>query len=154
MCTTTSIQLIVRATSSISPVPTTAGTTTLMMVDVAGTLLEGVASTLETVLVLEIVKCALDSKRCVPMSGTLLTGGLTSDDCDDDGVSAECVDTVEQFISNTVSSESQHILFSLLQTVQALLVANLMLMSDGVSGSFTSTVHHPKCTAAMVSLSI
>ena len=138
-----------------SAVPTTAGTITLMMVDVAGTLLEGVASTLETVLIVELVKCVWSwvSKRCVLISGTLLTGGITADDCDD-GVTAEYVDTVEQFIRNTVSSaESQHmyISFSLLQTVQALALANVILMSDGVSVSFTSTVHHLTCPAVMVS---
>ena len=60
-----------------SAVPTTADTTTLMMVDVTGTLLEGVASTLvviETILIVDVVKCVLDSKRCVSISGTLLTG--------------------------------------------------------------------------------
>ena len=154
---TTSIQVIaitdVRTTSSIiSTVPTTAGTTTLMMVDVAGTLLEGVASTLETVLIVEVVKCVWVSKRCVLISGTLLTGGITADDCDD-GVTAEYVDTVEQFIRNTVSSaESQHISFSLLQTVQALALANVILMRDGVSVSFTSTVHHLACPVVMVLL--
>ena len=66
-------------------------------------------------------------------------------------VRADCIDTVEQFIRNTVSSESQHILFSLSQIVQALLVAKEKIVSDGVSGSFTSTVHHI-CPAAMVSL--
>ena len=90
-----------------SAVPT-AGTKTLVMVDVAGTLLEGVASTLETVLAVDVVKRVLDSERCVPISGTLLTGGVTADDCDD-GVTAECVDTVEQLLRNTVSSESQHL---------------------------------------------
>ena len=84
-----------------------------MMVDVTGTLLEGVAGTLvaietiltvastlvviETVLIVEVVKCEWVSKRCVPICGTLLSGGVTtdvlvvsavslytSDDCDDD----------------------------------------------------------------------
>ena len=48
-----------------SAVPTTAsaGTIALIMVDVAGTLLEGVASTLDTVLIVDVVKCALVSER-------------------------------------------------------------------------------------------
>ena len=96
-----------------SAVPMTAGTKMLTMVDVTGTLLEGVASTLlviettlivastlvviETVLIVEVVKCEWVSKRCVPICGTLLSGGVTadselvtsavslctSDDCDD-----------------------------------------------------------------------
>ena len=103
-----------------SAVPTTAGSTVLIpmeMLVVAGILLEGVASE------------------------RLLTGGVTADDCDD-GVSAEYVDTVEQFVRNTVSSESQHILFSLLQIVQALLVANVILMMIMSLSSFISTMHH------------
>ena len=80
----------------------TAGTTMM-------TLLEGVASMLEITSIVDVVKCVLDSDRCVPISGTLLTGGVTADDCDE-GVSAEYVDTVEQFMGITVSSESQHIL--------------------------------------------
>ena len=101
-----------------SAVPTTAGITVLIMkVDVAGKPLEGVAL-----------------RR-------LLTGGVTSDDRDD-GVSAEYIDKVEQFIRNNVSSESQHISFSLLQIVQGLLVPTVILMSDEVCVSFTSTVHH------------
>ena len=118
-----------RTTSSISAVPMTAGTTVLMMVYVIGTLLEGVASTLvviEAVLIVDVV----------------------SDGCDD-GVSAEYVDTVEQFIRNTVSSEPQHISFSLLQIAQGLALANVILMSDGVS---VSTVHHLTCPAVMVLL--
>ena len=118
-----------------SAVPTTAGTKTLMMVDVTGTLLEGVACTLvvietiltvastlvviETVLIVEVVKCEWVSKRCVPICGTLLTGGVTADvlvtsvvslytSGDDDGVSVEY--TVEHFMGVTVSSGSQHIL--------------------------------------------
>ena len=109
-----------------SAVPTTAsaGTIILMMVDEAGTVLEGVASKL---LVVDLVNCVLDSERCVPISGTLLTGGVTANDCDDidgTGARAECVVTVEQFIGISVSSsgESQHILSPLVQTVQALLV--------------------------------
>ena len=104
-----------------STVPTTAsaGTIILMMVDEAGTVLEGVASKL---LVVDVVNCVLDSERCVPISSTLLTGGVTANDCDDiDGTSAsaECVVTVEQFIGISVSSsgESQHILSPLVQTV-------------------------------------
>ena len=80
-------------TSSISTViPTPADTTILMMVDATRTLLEGVSSTLyivvviETVLIVDVVKCELDSKIC---------------DCDD-GVSAEYVDTVKQFLSITI----------------------------------------------------
>ena len=64
-----------------SAVPTTAGITTLMMVDVAGTLLEGVAGTLvviENTLIVDVVKCVLG-----------------------DDVSAE-YDTVEQFMDVTV----------------------------------------------------
>ena len=84
---TTSIQLIiitdVMTTSGISSA--TVGTITLFMVDMVGTELEGVASTLLTV---DVVKCVLDSERCVSISGTLLTGGVTTDDCDD-GMSAE-----------------------------------------------------------------
>ena len=177
---------------SSSAVPTTAGTTVVMMVDVTGTLLEGVVSTLvvietiltvastlvviETVLIVEVVKCEWVSKRCVPICGTLLSGGVTtdvlvtisavslytSDDCDDgvsitselvisivslytsaddcdDGVSAEYVDTVEQCLGITVYSP-QHILSPLVQLVQSLLLSNVMLMvlmSDGVSVSFT-----------------
>ena len=37
-----------------------------------------------------------------------MTGGVTTDDCDD-GVHAEYVDTVEQFMGITVSSGPQHI---------------------------------------------
>ena len=122
----------------------TAGTVTLMMMDGTGTLLVGVANTLETVLIAEVVKRVWVSKRCVPNSGTLLTGGVTSsDDC----VSA--VDIVEQFICNTVSPESQHILLPLVQTVQALLLKNVILM---MSGSFTSTVHHLISPAVLVLL--
>ena len=56
-----------------SAVPTTAGTTVPMMVDVPGTLLEGVAITLvviETVLIVDVVKCVWVSKKYVPISGT------------------------------------------------------------------------------------
>ena len=75
-----------------------------------------------------------------------MTGGVTSDVCDD-GMSAECVDTVEQFmdITCTVTSplEPQHVPFSLVQIVQSLLVVNVVLMmSDRVGVSFTSAVHH------------
>ena len=150
----------VMTTSSISStVPTTVGTTILamVMVDVTGTV-EGVAGTLEvieTVLIVDVVKCVGVSKKYVPISGlALLTVGhgvmselvtsevslYTPDDCDDD-VSAEYVDTVEQSTGITVSSESQHILSPLLaQLIQSLLLSNVMLMilmSDGVSGSFT-----------------
>ena len=148
---TTSIQLItitdVMTTSSISSAVPTVGTIAFFMVDAAGTELEGVASTLD------VVKCVLDSERCVPISGTLLTGGITADDCDD-GVSAEYVDTVEQFMGTTVSSKSQHILSSCiwLQTVQALALVNVILISDGVSVSFTSTVHHLAFPVVMASL--
>ena len=121
-------------TSSISAVPTTAGT---MMLDVSETMGD-VASTL---LVVEAVKCVLDSESWI-----LLTGGVTADDCDD-GVST--VDTVEQFIRNTVSPESQHILLPLVQTVQALLLENVIMM---MSGSFTSTVHHLISPAVLVLL--
>ena len=65
---------------SISAIPI-AGTITLMIVDVTETLLEGVAGTLVAV-VIETVLIV------------------------DDGVSAEYVDKVEQFIRNNVSSES------------------------------------------------
>ena len=148
---TTNIQLIaitdVRSIS-ISAVPTTAGTIALIMVDVAGTLLKGVASTLETLLVVEEVKCVLNSERCVSISCTLLTGGVTVNDCGD-GVSAEYVDTVEQFMGTTMSSESQQLSSPLVQTVQALLFENVILMSNRVSVSFTSTVH--QLTAVIVS---
>ena len=106
------------------------------------------ASTLETVLIVDLVKRALDCEKCVPISGTLLTGGVTADDCDD-GVTAECVDTVEQLVRNTVSSESQH-LSSLLvpvQISQALLVPNIILMMDV---SVTSTVHHQRVSPAVL----
>ena len=97
-------------------VPATTAGTTVTMVDVPGTLLEGVAITLvviETVLIVDVVKCVWVSERCVPISDTLLTGGVTSelvtsvslytsDNCDD-GVSGEYVDTVEQFMGITVS---------------------------------------------------
>ena len=56
-------------TSSISATAA-AGTITL---NVAATLLVGVASTLaviETTLIVEVGKCVLDSERCVPISGT------------------------------------------------------------------------------------
>ena len=68
-----------------SAVPTTAGTSTTL--DVAGTLLEDVANKLvviRTVLIVDVVKCVGVSERCVP--SRLLTGGITSDDCDN-GVS-------------------------------------------------------------------
>ena len=149
----------VMTTSSISStVPTTVGTTILamVMVDVTGTV-EGVAGTLEvieTVLIVDVVKCVGVSKKYVPISGlALLTVGhgvmselvtsaeslYTSDDCDDD-VSAAYIDIVEQFMGITVSSERQHIVSPLTQLVQSLLLSNVMLMtlmSDGVSGSFT-----------------
>ena len=143
-----------------SAVPTTADTTMMM----AETLLEGVAGTLETLLIADVVKCMWVSKRCVSISDTLLTGGVTvdselvtsivslytSDDCDD-GVSG--VDTVEQFMGITMSSKLQHILFSLLQIVQALLLLNVILMmSDGVNVSFTSAVHHLAFPVVMASL--
>ena len=77
---------------------------------------------------------------------------LVSKRCDfDDGMSAEYVDTVEQFMGITVSLESQHISSSVLQIVQTLPLVNVILMSDGVSVSFTSTVHHLTCPAVMVS---
>ena len=46
-----------------SAVPTTASVT--MVVDMTGTLLEGVASTLDTILIVDVVKCVWVSKRCV-----------------------------------------------------------------------------------------
>ena len=141
--------------SRLSAVPTTAGTIPL---GVAGTRLEGVASArvvIETVLIVDVVKCVGVSKRCVPISGTLLimTCGVTADsepvtsavslytpvDCDD-GVSAEYViDTLEQCMGTTVSLEPQHIGSPLVQLVQSLLLSNEIMMSDGsrVSGSFT-----------------
>ena len=70
-----------------STVPTTAGTSTTL--DVVGTLLEGAANKLvviRTVLIVYVVKCGGVSERCVPISSTLLTGGITVDDCDN-GVS-------------------------------------------------------------------
>ena len=154
MCITTNIQLIAitdaMTTSSIST--TTAGTTTMMLLNVAGTLLECVACTL---LIVEVVKCVLDIERCVPISDTLLTGGVTVDDCDD-GMSAEYVDTVEQFMGITVtsSSEPQHLSCSLVQIVQGLVLVNVIAMSDGVNVSFTPTVHLLIFPAIMVSLSI
>ena len=158
MCITTSIQLIditdVMTTSSISAVPTTAGTTILVMVDVTRTLLEGVACTLVVIeTTLDVVKCVWVSKRCVPISGTLLASVVTADselvtsavllytdNCDDDGTAAGVSgDTVEQFMSITVSLEPQHIGSPLVQLVQSLLFSNEIMMSDGsrVSGSFT-----------------
>ena len=134
-----------------SAVPTTASAGTMIMMNAAGTLLEGVASTLDTVLVVEVVKCVLDSERCVniPISGTLLTGGLTADDRCDDGVSAECtcVDTVEQSMGNIVSPADWEPRFSLLQIVQALVVENVILIVSCVS--FTPTVHHLFFLAAL-----
>ena len=51
----------------------------------------------------------------------------------------------------TMSAESQHLFwFSFLQIVQSLLLVNVILMSDGESVSFTSTVHHPTLPAVMV----
>ena len=62
-----------------SVIPTTAGTT-MMKVDVTGTLLEDVASTLvETILIVDVVKCVWVSRRYVLISGTLLTGVVTSE---------------------------------------------------------------------------
>ena len=156
----TIIQLIaitdVMKTSSISnsAVPTTAGTTILVMVDVTRTLLEGVASTLAVIeTTLDVVKCVWVSKRCVPISGTLLTGGVTADselvtsavllysDCDDDGTSVSG-GTVEQCMGITVLLEPQHIGSPLVQLVQSLLLSNeimMVLISDGsrASGLFT-----------------
>ena len=67
---------------------------------------------------MDVVKCMWVSKRCVTISGTLLTDVVTvdselvtsavslySDNCDD-GVSG---DTVEQCMGITVSLEAQHI---------------------------------------------
>ena len=142
------------ATMRQSSVAPTAGTKTLMMMDGAATLLEGVASTLETLLTVNVVKGVWVSKRCVLISGTLLTGEVTSDDCDD-GVSAECVDTVKQFLDITVLSELQHAyaamyVSSLVQIVQSLLLANVILMMSDGSLSFTSTVRHQLFSPVMV----
>ena len=163
MCIT-SIQLIaitdVMTTSSISSaVPTTTGTTILVMVDsdVTATV-KGVAGTLVVIeITLDVVKCVGISKRCVPINGTLLimTCGVTADsepvtsavslytpvDCDD-GVSGEYViDMLEQCMGITVSLGPQHIGSPLVQLVQSLLISNvimMVLMSDEfrVSGSF------------------
>ena len=136
----TTIQLIaitctdVMTTSSISSaVPTPAGTA-MMMVDVTGTLLDcGMADSLVVMeTILDVVKCVWVSKRCVPISGTLLTGVVTassvisavsllySDNCDD-GVRA-CDEYVEQFMGITVSLEPQHMGSPLAQLVQSLLL--------------------------------
>ena len=155
MCITASIQLIV-----ITDVRTTSSGITIppMKVGATGIALLGVYGTL-------VVKCCV-WVSCVVIS-TLLTVEVanseilcavplyTSDDCDD-GVSGEYVDTVEQFMGITVSlsSKPQHVSSSLVQIVQSLLLVNVILMSDGVSESFTSTVHQLKFPAVIVSLSI
>ena len=107
---TTIIQLIaitdVRTSITSSISATAAGTTASVAVDqrllegVTGTLLEGAAgilSVIETVLIVDLVKCVLDSKRCSPISGTPLTGRVTADDCDD-GVNVECVYTCSEAV--------------------------------------------------------
>ena len=103
-----------------SAVPTT-DSTIMAVVGMTGTLLEGVASTPDTVLIVDVVNCVLDSERCVPISGTLLTSGVTTGDCDG-GVSAKYVDTVKQLlITMSLERVPQHILPPLVQLVQSLL---------------------------------
>ena len=129
-----------------SAVPMTAGTKMLTMVDVTETLLEGVASTLlviettlivastlvviETVLIVEVAKRVWVSKRCVPICGTLLSGGVTAD--------SELVTSAVSLCTSDDCDDGISVTNELVTSVVSLYTSDDC--NDGVSAEYVDTV--------------
>ena len=101
--------------------------------DVAGTLLEGVTNTLvviETTLIVGVGKRVWVNKRCVPISGRLLTGGATAD--------SELVTSAVSLWTSDDCDDGVSVTSELVTSVVSLYTSGDC--DDGVSGEYVDTV--------------